>query len=174
MIKRLLVGFLAVAAIVVLLAVGFSRNPDVAPDPLVGHPAPAFALKTVAGKPVTLASLRGHPLVINFFASWCISCRQQEGNLVEAFRRYHRDVRFVGIIYEDSASKAAEFGHSRGADWPDLIDSSGSTAVNYGISGIPETFFINAKGIIVAHSDDLATSSLNAGIRAALGSHRSA
>ena len=111
-------------------------------------------------------------MVVNFFASWCVSCREQEGNLVQAYRRWGHRAAFLGIVYQDSASAASAFTRSHGGRWPDLVDPGASTAINYGVTGVPETFFINARGVVVAHTVSLQPSALRAGIVAALSTSR--
>lgn len=162
--KRILWAIPPVLVLIPLLAFGFGRNPSLVADPLVRHPAPDFVLRSTSGRLLRLSSLRGRPVVVNFFASWCTSCREQEGNLVKAYHRWHGRVTFLGVIYEDSVSAAAAFTRSQGGTWPDLIDGGTQTAINYGVTGVPETFFINRRGLIVAHSVSLSTAALDLGI----------
>jgi cytochrome c biogenesis protein CcmG/thiol:disulfide interchange protein DsbE len=164
-----LIGALGVVGVLVALFwFGFSRDPSNVPDPLVGRTAPLFTLKSTSGQTIALRQLRGRPVVISFFASWCVSCKQEEGNLVNAYQRWHGRATFLGLIYEDSPSKAAEFTRSFGGRWQDLVDPHDDTALNYGISGIPTTFFVNAAGVVKGYTVSLTPVSLNAGIRAAL------
>jgi cytochrome c biogenesis protein CcmG, thiol:disulfide interchange protein DsbE len=163
---------LAIIGLVGLLWYGFGKDPSIIPNPLVRHPAPLFTLRSTDHRLVRLDSLHGRPVVINFFASWCVSCREQEGNLVRAYERWRRRVTFVGIIYQDSASDAAAFTRSHGGAWTDLVDSGATTAVNYGVTGVPETFFVNSKGMVVAHTVSLQPGALESGIEQALKAHQ--
>jgi len=166
---RFLVPLPFVVVLVALLWFGFGRNPANVSDPLVGRRAPLFILKSANGQTISLRHLRGRPVVLSFFASWCTSCQANEGNLVQAYRQYHRQVRFVGVIYEDSPALAASFTRAHGGRWPDLIDPHSNVAIAYGISGIPTTFFINARGIITGLTFGLLPDSLDQGIQTAMG-----
>jgi cytochrome c biogenesis protein CcmG/thiol:disulfide interchange protein DsbE len=136
--------------VIALLAYGFGRNPDTIASPLIGKPATAFKLRSLDGRgTVSLTKLRGHPVIVNFWASWCADCKVEHGNLVAAWQRYRRDgVAFVGIDYQDSALDARQFTRQRGGGWPVLSDPSQGTAINYGVYGVPETFFIDGRGIV--------------------------
>ncbi len=161
--KRSGLALSMLVAFVFLLAYGFGK-PAILQTPLLGSTAPSFALRSTSGQVVRLSNLHGHPVVVNFFASWCVSCRADESNLVRVSRRFGSRVRFVGIIFEDSGRAAADFTRQRGGAWPDLVDPGGRTAVAYGVTGIPETFFINSRGVVKAHSVSLSSSALRNGI----------
>jgi len=142
-----LVPIVAVAA---LLGFGLGRDPRVFRNALVGKPAPAFALRDLTtGRVVRLSDLRGHPLVINFWASWCAECIAEHPNLFAAWQRYgDSGVVFLSVLFEDGASQAAAFERQLGAGWPDLADPGSRTALDYGVRGVPETFFVDRRGII--------------------------
>ena len=149
------VVLVAVAALVALLA---TRPPATATEvdtPLLGHPAPALAGTTLGGGSFDLASLRGRWVVVNFFASWCPPCRQEEPELV-SFAYAHRgpgDAALVGVAYDDAAGSARQFLSSTGAAWPALGDASGTLAVDFGVRSPPETFLVSPSGIVTAHLD---------------------
>ena len=139
------------AACFALFAFGLSRDPSAKPSALIGKPAPAFALERLAGGGrVDLDRLRGQVVVVNFWASWCTECIVEHPDLVAAWQRY-RDagVVFVGVNFEDEASSARAFMAERGGDWPVVEDPGSSTALAYGVYGIPETFFIGRDGTVV-------------------------
>ncbi len=133
-----------------LFAFGLRRDPSFLRSALVGHPAPAFSLRTLEGdRTVTLSDLRGQVVVVNFWASWCAACREEHPALVAAWQRYRdQGVVFVGIVFEDSTANALRFIHDRGSDGPQLLDPGGRTALAFGVYGIPETFFIGRDGVI--------------------------
>lgn len=164
--KRIQVGvlLLCVAGLCGLLWYGFGKDPSIVSNPLVDHPAPLFALPSANHTMVRLDSFRGRPVVINFFASWCVSCKAQEANLVAAYDRWHSKVAFLGIIYQDEAPAATQFTRDHGGRWTDLVDHQSDTAINYGVTGVPETFFVNRKGEIVYHTVSLQPSALTTGI----------
>jgi cytochrome c biogenesis protein CcmG/thiol:disulfide interchange protein DsbE len=98
---------------------------------------------------LSLASLRGKVVVVNFWASWCPACRQEHPNFMAAWQRYRdRGVTFVGISFEDKTSDALAYQREMGGDWPLVQDAGGRTAQTYGVYGVPETFFIGPTGIV--------------------------
>jgi cytochrome c biogenesis protein CcmG/thiol:disulfide interchange protein DsbE len=134
-----------------LVAVGFTRDPGRVGSPLVGRAAPSFKLVSLDGTTIDLAALRGRPVVLNFWASWCIPCRDEAPLLRAAQERYAaRNVAFLGVVYQDSAASALAFVVRYGITYPSLLDPDGRTALDYGVFGIPETYFIAADGTIRA------------------------
>jgi cytochrome c biogenesis protein CcmG/thiol:disulfide interchange protein DsbE len=131
-----------------LLAYGFKTNPREIPSPLLDRPAAAFTVTTFTGSPLNLESLRGKVVMLNFWASWCRpACYEEAPALERAWREYKdKGVVVVGIDIQDRDEAArtflAEFGHS----FPNAPDPAGRIAVDYGVYGVPETFFIDRKG----------------------------
>lgn len=147
-VRSVVIALAVTVPIVVLLALGF-RGTNAISSPLVGHPAPRFALKTLDGRStVSLASLKGKPVVLNFWQSSCIPCRQEHALLLSAYKAYGTRVAFVGVSYQDTVSGAVSFLKERGGSWPALQDPDGSTAIDYGVYGIPETYFIDGSGVV--------------------------
>ena len=144
------ISLVPIVAIAALLGFGLGRNPREFRNALVGRPAPEFALRDLAtGRVVRLSELRGHPLVINFWASWCAECVAEHPNLFAAWQRYgDSGVVFLSVLFEDNARQAAAFQRQLGGGWPDLADPGSRTALDYGVRGVPETFFVDARGII--------------------------
>ena len=120
------------------------------PPPKVGAHAPPFSLQRLTGGgDLSLASLRGKPVVLNFFASSCAPCKADSGVLETAYRRFRsQGTVFVGIDYEDATSDARRFVEAHGITYP-VVRDPGQTAAEYGIEGTPETFFINRNGRLV-------------------------
>ncbi|MBF6606719.1 MAG: TlpA family protein disulfide reductase [Chloroflexi bacterium] len=148
LLASLVVG-VAVVGVMALVAVGFARDPGRIESPLVGRVAPEFRLVSLGGTTIDLADLRGRPVVLNFWASWCIPCRDEAPLLRAAQERYATlDVAFLGVVYEDSAASAQAFVDRYGIAYPSLLDPDGRTALDYGVYGIPETYFIAADGTI--------------------------
>lgn len=139
---------LAVVPVLVLLAYGFRTDPRVIPSPLVGKPASPFALTTFDGKPISLESLRGQVVVVNFWASWCIpACYDEAPSLERAWQTYRdRGVVLVGVNIQDKEEPARRFLDRFKHTFPNAPDPSGRVSVDYGVYGVPETFFIDRKG----------------------------
>jgi cytochrome c biogenesis protein CcmG/thiol:disulfide interchange protein DsbE len=147
----LLAGFALVVPLLGVLVANLGRDPHLIRSPLIGQPAPPFALRPVGGgEPVTLASLRGRPVVVNFWATWCMPCLQEHPALQAAARRYGRDVTFLGVIYEDEERNVVGWLSRAPSAFPALMDPGTRTAIAYGVQGVPETYFINREGVIVA------------------------
>jgi cytochrome c biogenesis protein CcmG/thiol:disulfide interchange protein DsbE len=146
---------LAVVAVVGLLATlfafGLRRDPSVLQPALNDQAAPAFQLRTLDGRrDYSLQSLRGQVVVLNFWASWCADCRVEHSTLQEAFDRYRdQKVVFLGVSFEDQENAARTFARQMGVGWPLLSDPRSATAIDYGVSGVPETFVIGPDGRIV-------------------------
>lgn len=156
--------------IVAVLFVGFGHDPSIIPSPLIGKPMPAFELTTLDGTTLRSRDLAGRPLVLNFWASWCPPCAQEHPVLLDLAKRYGDQVTIVGILYNDDAEGAARFLTRYGdGGWADLLDPSGATAVDFGVTGPPETFFVDASGVVRGKQIGPVTSDVIAAQLAGLG-----
>ncbi len=166
----------ACAALVVVLAKGFGRDPHQVPFMLRGQPAPSFTLKTLqTGEVVSLEKLRGKPVVLNFWSTWCGPCRVEHPVLDWAFRQYGSQAHFLGSIFEDTEENARAYIARAGSPYPQLVDPKSQMAVDYGVAGVPETYFIDAEGIIRdKFVGPLSPSSFAAQMRALMGPRASA
>jgi len=167
--RVLVAGLVVVAPLVVVLVLNLGRDPHAIGSPLVGRMAPEFTLRPLdGGEPVTLASLRGRPVVLNFWATWCVPCFQEHPLLVSAARSLGDRARFIGVIYEDGEEQVRGFLARQGSAYPSLLDPGSRTAIAFGIFGVPETYFIDAEGRIAAkHVGPLDAPSLEAKLRQA-------
>ena len=113
-------------------------------------PAPEFALPLFGGGHLTLAEQSGRPVVINFWASWCAPCRVEARGLEEAWRSYQdRNVLLVGIQTQDTEADGRAYLSEFGVTYPNVIDGDGKVSVDYGVIGLPVTFFVDRDGIVV-------------------------
>jgi cytochrome c biogenesis protein CcmG/thiol:disulfide interchange protein DsbE len=118
----------------------------------VGSSAPAFATDDVNGNRVRLADFGGHPVLVNFWASWCIPCRT-EFPVLKSVLADHPEVRVLGVVFNDSASAARKFLDEQHATWPGLVDPKHQIADAYGVAakpGIPVTVLVDADGVVRA------------------------
>lgn len=147
--------FLPLAAFVVLVVLMGSmllsdHNPAEIDSVLIGRAAPEMTLYPLdpAGETLTPVDLkRGQPVIINFFASWCVPCRAEHESLM-ALAGQHK-VRIIGIAYKDKPAAARAFLEELGNPYDKVVlDESGRAAIEWGVSGVPETFVIDGKGIV--------------------------
>lgn len=147
--RRILITLAVIVPLIALLAYGFSRDPRYIPSPLIGRQAPAFTLALLDGRQISLESLRGKVVFVNFWASWCPPCRAEARDLEASWQRFKdQDVVFIGIDIQDTEAAAREFIKEFGITYPNGRDASGRIAIDFGVWGIPETFFIDATGRI--------------------------
>ncbi|MBC8258337.1 MAG: redoxin domain-containing protein [SAR324 cluster bacterium] len=145
--------WLSVAGFVALLAFGFTTDPKKVPSPLVGRFAPEFEVKALNGKGnLRLSDLKGKPVLLNFWASWCQECKI-EAHVLEAFHQKYgaetKQIVLVGIAIQDTPEKAKAFALAFGKSYfLALDDQEGNIAMDYGIYGVPETYFIDPEGFI--------------------------
>jgi cytochrome c biogenesis protein CcmG, thiol:disulfide interchange protein DsbE len=141
------VALAAVAGLLGLLVWRLTHRPHV---PAIGGPAPGFTAKRLDGGRFSLAAVRGKPVVINFWASWCGPCKTEAAALERQWQRYRgQGVVFLGVDYTDHTSDARRFLARHGVTYPTLLDGSGSIGDRYGITGVPETYFVDRNGRIV-------------------------
>ena len=162
--RRTLLALVITVPIIALLAHGLGRDARLIPSPLPGREAPDFELAVMdttgvhsfenpgPGQEMRLAELEGKVVVLSFWASWCASCRDQQPALTRVEERYRdEDVEFVGVLYSDQPPNATRWIRRLGGKgYPTLLDPGSATAVSYGLTGVPETFFIGRDGR-VAH-----------------------
>ena len=140
-----------IAAFLVLLAVGLAnRSPVTGKSGFtrVGKPAPGFVLPGIGGGEIDLADFSGKPMVINFWASWCPPCRQEALVLEDAWRAHVDDVQFVGVDIQDADADAEAYVAEFDVTYPNGLDRKGRVTVDYGVIGLPVTFFVNKAGVV--------------------------
>jgi cytochrome c biogenesis protein CcmG/thiol:disulfide interchange protein DsbE len=158
---KLITAVLAVIVIVVLLvlAKGLNLNPTVVKSTQIGKEAWPFEVDVLAGESwlpatnnhkVQLKDLRGRVVVLNFWASWCVSCREEAAELERFWSRVkERNIIVLGVAIQDTPEAATEFAKAHGKTYPIAIDSTGRTGIDFGVYGVPETFIIDRDGKIL-------------------------
>jgi cytochrome c biogenesis protein CcmG/thiol:disulfide interchange protein DsbE len=143
----------AVLVAAALLSFGLSHRDALASTPLVQRQAPGFTLPGLdggGGSSVRLADLRGQVVVVNFWASWCAECHTEQAALNETWQRF-RDAGVVvlGVDFEDAGGDARRYVATSGVGYPVVVDADSSTALAYGVRGVPETYVVDQRGRIV-------------------------
>ncbi len=117
---------------------------------MVNRPAPDFTLTTFEGTAISLEDLRGKPVVINFWASWCPPCRIEAPLIERTWREYkNRGLIFLGVNIQDRKEDALNYIREFDITYPNGPDPTGEISIDYGVSGLPVTFFVSSKGEIV-------------------------
>jgi cytochrome c biogenesis protein CcmG/thiol:disulfide interchange protein DsbE len=146
------VVLIGVLALLGLVAFQMGRTGPLAAGQVgTGERAPDFSLQTFDGGTLTLASLRGQVVVVNFWASWCKPCEAEAADLENTYRRYQdQGVMFVGIAYVDTATESLAYLDRFGITYPNAPDLGTDISHRYRIRGVPETFVIDQGGTLRA------------------------
>jgi peroxiredoxin len=123
------------------------------PAAATGRAAPDFLLPSLEGVEMRLSDLQGKPVIVNFWASWCTSCREETPSLVKAYEANRaQGLTFIGVNLREAESRAQSFAADWGMAYPVVLDRSGDVAETWRIggptSGLPSTYFIDAKGVV--------------------------
>jgi len=146
---RFLVPLIGFAILVGFFVVGLGKDPSKLPSPLVGKPAPSFQLAQVIDGQATFSpeQMKGQVWMMNVWASWCVSCRQEHPLFVELSAR--GDVPIYGLNYKDDPNDARKWLAQLGDPYTvSVSDISGDVGIDYGVYGVPETFVIDKEGVI--------------------------
>ena len=146
---RFLLPLALFAAILLFLGVGLGLNPREVPSPLIGKPAPAFALPRLdaEGQQLSREDLLGQVWMLNVWASWCAPCRDEHPLVIDIARR--QLVPVYGLNYKDSRPAASNWLANLGNPYrATLVDADGRVGIDFGVYGVPETFIIDRQGIV--------------------------
>jgi cytochrome c biogenesis protein CcmG/thiol:disulfide interchange protein DsbE len=125
--------------------------------------------RALADRRVSLQELRGHPVVMNFWASWCGPCKDEAPRLNDAAKTHARRVVFLGVDVQDLESDALRFLERYGTNYVSVRDERNSTYGSYGLTGLPETYFLDRRGRVMAHwIGEISEAELEAGVAAAI------
>lgn len=151
---------LVVSAVLAVLIVGFvavlaTREPATdrrADSPLLGRQAPELAGETLDGGSFDVGGYEGQWVVVNFFATWCVPCRQEHPELVQfdESNQADGDPVLVSVVYDDDPDTARDYFEDNGGDWPVVLDPDGRIALDYAVAGVPETYLVDPSGMVVA------------------------
>ena len=147
--KRFLLPLAIFILLVGFLAVGLKLDPREVPSPLVGKPAPAFDLPVLhqPEKRFTPGDMRGKVWLLNVWASWCVSCREEHPMLVALAKRGVMPI--LGLNYKDKGDDANAWLKQFGNPYQlSAVDADGRIGIDYGVYGVPETYLIDAQGVI--------------------------
>jgi thiol-disulfide isomerase/thioredoxin len=150
-----LIGLLVLTAVLGLFWISYSRAgeglaavSDQHAAPLPGFAAPDFVLPAVVGPDITLTELRGKPVVLNFWATWCPPCRAEMPYFEAVSQNYAGRVAIIGVDQGETLEQVARFASSVGVTYPLLLDEDSSVSRVYQVNALPTTFFIDRRGVV--------------------------
>jgi cytochrome c biogenesis protein CcmG/thiol:disulfide interchange protein DsbE len=144
-----LVGVALVTTVAIVAVVAIVRPGPAGGGIAKGQPVPAIHGTALDGSPIDLASLRGHPVVVNFWASWCGPCQQEMPLLAQKAQEHAGSgLEIVGVLSDDTAANGQAFEKTYGATWPSAFDGDGSIKRAYQVIGRPQSYFIDKDGIL--------------------------
>jgi thiol-disulfide isomerase/thioredoxin len=149
----LVMTFVLAVAWIALTRVPASAVPASAapPSPRQGFAAPDFTLETLDGSQLTLSELRGRPVMLNLWASWCLPCRVEMPAIERVYQRHREDglvVVGLNVTAQDSEAAARAFAQEFGLTFPIVLDRDGAASARYELMGLPSTYFIDRQGIV--------------------------
>ncbi len=145
-----LAALLVAAGVLTVLGLSPPATQVEAQSPLVGQPAPAIPGPTITGQPFSLAGLEGHFVVVDFFSSWCVACREEQPQLARFVARQTgpSGARLVGVIFEDTIPAIRQFLGPELGRYPVVADPGGRIALDYGVDNPPEKYLVAPNGVI--------------------------
>lgn len=150
---------LSAIAFTIVMKQGLNLDQKQIPSALLQKPAKDFSVAWLQGKDIlghseqthlSLSDLKGRPMIVNFWASWCFSCRQEARDFEAFWQRYRTSgLVVVGIAIQDTPEAALGFARQYGKSYILGLDEDGKAAIDYGVTGVPETFVVNREGKVI-------------------------
>jgi len=163
----IVVGVVMVALIVLLATRGTNEPLS---SKIVTQAAPSFSGETIDGQPFSLTNHRGEWVLVNFFATWCGPCRVEHPELVKFAQEHASDpVQVVSVAFSDQPDAIKEFFAKQGGDWPVVASDTGRIALDYGVTGVPETYIVAPSGLVIGRLEGVTAAELDRIIDAAGG-----
>ena len=153
---------LVLAFVIYVAATSQPAESRISDSPLVGRAAPVLRGEVVTGPAFNFAELRGKYVVVNFFGTWCIPCREEHPELVQFAARHAAaaDATVVQVVYSDRAKNVRAFIAKHGGDWSVVDDPKGEMALEWGVRGLPESYLVDPDGVVQAKITGGATADL--------------
>ncbi len=147
--KTIIITLLVIAAGLILVFVA-RRQETKAPAVLVGLNAPELTVSDFSGKNYSLSDFKGSVVFVNFWATWCQPCREEIASIQALYNRLKEGTgfRMVTILYRDDYPHAMEYMRQNSYEFPVFLDNSGKTAKSYGVTGVPETYIVDKRGVL--------------------------
>jgi DsbE subfamily thiol:disulfide oxidoreductase len=153
------VGIVMVALIVLLATRGTNQPLS---SKIVNQAAPGFTGETIDGKQFSLTNHRGEWVLVNFFATWCGPCRIEHPELVKFAQEHAGDpVQVVSVAFSDQPDAIKEFFATQGGNWPVVASDTGRVALDYGVTGVPETYIIAPSGLVIGRLEGVTAAELD-------------
>ncbi len=156
-----------IGLLIALLATSDTQQSSTANFEIVGKVAPPIEATTIDGEEFDLRSLRGKWVVVNFFASWCVGCRVEHPELVAFSESRPQDAQVVSVMFGDTEQAARDFFNELGGSWPAVVSNTGSIAIDFGVTAVPETLLVAPSGRVVqkwVSASGVTSETLNAAI----------